>query len=177
MVQGGQVVAELTLDLLGQQRYTQALASYQSAQNSLASAKANLYTTQSDMLNNWKMYYDTATNSTYQNSDGSPNTDKRALVDFVTLQNDWLASEAKYKIALAQVTQSQTALSSSWISLQQASPLIYAPISGKVSGFSLQPGTVLLSSSTSSTTSVSNTKVANIETNANPLGDREFNGN
>src|SRR5260221_14583487 len=66
-VKSGDAIAEVDLDIDGKQRAAQALASYQSAKNSLDAATANLYSLQSAMFGNWKTYTDIAQNSTYQN--------------------------------------------------------------------------------------------------------------
>jgi membrane fusion protein, macrolide-specific efflux system len=168
MVKTGDKIAEVELDLEGQQTNAQAWSSYQGAQNSLDSAKTNLYSLQSTMFGQWKSHYDLATNSTYQNADGTPNTDNRALVDFNISQDDWLAAEAKYKNQQNVVAQAQTALNSAWLTYQQSSPTIYAPISGKVTGLSLQIGSVIAGSSSSSSTTTSSTKIASIQTDAPP---------
>ena len=171
-VKTGDKVAEIDLDLQGKQRSSQSLASYQGAKNTLESAKADLYTTQSTMFGKWRTFMDIAQNSTYQNSDGTPNNFNRALPEFHIAQDDWLATEAKYKNQQNVINQAQTALNSAWLSYQQSSPTVYAPISGTVSGLSLQVGSVISSqtesSSTSSTSSASSQKVANIITNAPP---------
>lgn len=166
-VKAGDKIAEVDLDLVGKQRASQALASYQSAKNSLETAKINYYTLQSDMLTKWKTYMDIAQSSTYQNSDGSPKTDTRQLPQFMATDDDWLATEAKYKNQDNVVKQTQTALNSSWLSYQQSSPTIYAPISGTVTGLSLQVGSVLTSQSNTSGTATAQ-KIASIKTDAFP---------
>lgn len=166
-VKAGDIIAKLDLDLTGQQRSQQAYASYQSAQNNLETAKANLYTTQSTLLTEWESYMSKATNDTYENSDDSPNTANRQLTDFVITQNDWLASEAKYKIQEKAIIQAQTSLSSAWYAYQQSSASIVAPISGTVTGFSLQPGTVITAQTNSSGGS-SSQRIASVKTNAAP---------
>jgi len=168
-VQAGDKIAEVNLDLQGQQNSQQALASYQSAQNNLESAKANMYSLQSTMFTNWKSFYDLSTNSTFQNSDGSPNYTNRALAEFHISEDNWLGSEAKYKNQQAVVNQAQTALSAAWSSYQQTSPTIYAPISGVVSGFSLQEGSVIVASSNTTNSAQSATKIATIKTKALPM--------
>jgi HlyD family secretion protein len=164
-VEAGDKIAEIDLDIIGQQKVAQALASYQGAKNSLESARASLYSLQSDMFTQWKEHYDLATNSTYQNSDGVPNESNRALAQFHISEDDWLASEAKYKNQQNVVTQAQTSLSASWFAYKQSSSIIYAPISGTVSGLSLQIGSVIASSQ-SDTQSTS--KIASIKTKALP---------
>ena len=164
-VASGDKIAELDLDLEGKLRSTQSWSSYQSAQNSLDTAKANMFSTQSTMLTQWKSFMDTAQSGSYQNSDGTPRNDTRQLPQYMSVNDDWLAAEAKYKIQQNVVNQAQTALSAAWLSYQQSSPIIYAPISGTVTGLSLQPGTVLTAQSNSSGNATSQ-KIASIKTNA-----------
>lgn len=166
-VKSGDPIASVDLDMDGKQRAAQALASYQGAKNSLDSAQANLYSLQSAMFGNWKAYTDIAQNSTYQNPDGSANANNRVLTPFTIAQDDWLATEAKYKNQQNVIAQAQTSVSSSWASYQQASPTIYAPISGTISGLSLQIGSVLTAQTGSSGNSASQ-RIANIKTTATP---------
>ncbi len=168
-VKTGDKIAEVELDLLGQQNAAQALASYQSAQNTLESAKISLYTLQSDMLTQWKEHYELATSSTYQNSDGSPNTGNRQAAEYYISSDNWLASEAKYKNQQNVVAQAQTSLNSAWLSYQRTSPTIYASISGIISGLSLQEGSVIVETTSTSNSAQSATKIANIKTKALPM--------
>jgi len=87
VVKIGDKIAELELDLEGQQKSSQAWASYQSAKNSLQTAKDNLYTVQSDLFTKWQSHFDLSTNSLYENSDGTPNTPERES------QTDYKVSE------------------------------------------------------------------------------------
>lgn len=166
-VKAGQKIADLDLDLTGQQRSQQAYASYQSAQNNVDSAKANLYTSQTTLLTEWESYMAKAQNSTYENPDDSPNTGNRQLTDFVITQDEWLASEAKYKVQQNAILQAQTALSSAWYSYQQSSASIVAPISGTITGLSLQPGSVITAQTNSSGGS-SSQRIASVKTDAPP---------
>ena len=168
-VKTGDKIAEIELDLQGQQRASQSLASYQSAKNTLDSAKANLYTLQSDMFTQWDEFYELATNSTYQNADGIPNENNRALPEFHIEQKNWLAAEAKYKNQQNVVNQAQTAVNSAWYSYQQNSSTVYAPISGTVTGLSLRVGQVIAESINSQTNTQSSTKIASIKTDALPV--------
>lgn len=163
----GTQIAELELDMEGKQRASQAFASYQSAKNSLENAKATYFTLQSSLFTNWKTYMDLAQSSNYQNADGSPKTDSRNLPQFMSTNDDWLAAEAKFKNQQLAIDQAQTALNSAWYTYQQASPVIYAPISGTVNGLSLQEGSVLTAQSNTSGTATSQ-KIASIVTNAAP---------
>lgn len=167
-VQSGDSIAKIDPDMVGKQNEAQALASYQSAKNNLESAKATMYSLQSAMLGEWNDHYELATNSTYQNSDGTANNDNRVLADFHISQDDWLAAEAKYKNQQNVIAQAQTSLNSAWLSYQESSSTIYAPITGTVSGLSLQVGSVITGSTSSSSTTTNSTKIASIKTKAPP---------
>jgi len=167
-VKSGDPISQVDLDMDGKQRADQALASYQSAQNSVNSAQANMYSLQSSMFSKWKTYTDIAQNSTYQNPDGSANTGNRVLTPFTIAQDDWLATEAQYKNQQGVVAAAQTSLSSAWANYQKTSPTIYAPISGTISGLSFQVGSVLTAQTSSTGTSTSQ-RIANIKTEATPV--------
>lgn len=167
-VKTGDKIAELELDLEGQQKSSQAWSSYQSAKNSLQTAKDNLYSVQSDLFTKWQSHFDLATSSTYENGDKTPNTPERqSQTEYRISEDNWLLSEAKYKAQQKAIEQSQSFLNTAWYSYQQASPIIYAPISGTVSGLSLQIGSVINSQSSSNTSATTN-KIANIKTDALP---------
>lgn len=166
-VKTGDKIAEVELDLQGQQNANQALSSYQSARNTVDTAKANMFSTQSTMFTNWDTFMKIAQNGTYQYEDGSPNNINRSLPEFHIANDNWLSAEAKYKIQQNVVNQSQIALSASWSQYQQTSPTIYAPISGVVSGLSLQEGSVIVAS-TNSNSAQSATKIASVKTKALP---------
>lgn len=157
----GQKIAELELDTDGKLRSTQVWASYQSAKNALESANYSLYSLRSDMLSKWDTYKELAETDTYKDI----NSGNRNLPEFYIPQDNWLATEAKYKNQTAVIAQAQTALSAAWLSYQQSSAVIYAPISGTVTGLSLQPGAVLLAQSTT-TGQASSQKIASIKTDA-----------
>lgn len=168
VVKTGDKIAELELDLEGQQKSSQAWASYQSAKNLLQSNKDSLLSTQADLFTKWQSYYDLSTSTHYQNGDGTPNLPERQnQTEYLINQDNWLLSEAKYKAQQKAIEQAQLSLNTTWYAYQQASPIIYAPISGTVSGLSLQMGTVINSQSSSNTSATTN-KIANIKTDALP---------
>lgn len=166
-VKAGDPIALMDLDLDGKQRSNQAYASYLGAKNSLDSANANYYSLRSTLFTQWDTYMKKAENSTFTNPDGSPNKDQRNLPGFASTSDDWLAAEAKFKVQQGTIVQAQTALSSAWSAYQQSSPTIYAPISGTVTGLSLQIGSVL-NAQTSSTGNSTSQRIANIVTDASP---------
>lgn len=167
LVKSGSQIVEVDLDMDGKQRAAQALASYQSAKNSLDNANATYYSLQSTLYSNWKTYMDIAKNSTYQNADGSAKTENRVLTPFTIAEDDWLAAEAKFKNQQGTIAQAQTSVNSTWASYQLSSPIIYAPISGTISGLSLQVGSVLTAQTGSSGNSAAQ-RIANIKTVATP---------
>jgi multidrug efflux pump subunit AcrA (membrane-fusion protein) len=168
VVKTGDKIAEIDLDLEGKQRNSSSWSSYQSAKNSLENAKISYYAMHSDLMTNWKSFMDTAQSSFYENSDKSPNTTNRQLPQYISVNDQWLSAEAKYKQQENVVAQAQTALNSSWLSYQQTSPIVYAPISGTVTGLSLQIGSVLTSQSNTSGTATAQ-KIASIQTDAPPI--------
>lgn len=150
IVSEGDPIALIKLDKTSQQQQTQAWASYLSAKNNLESAKTNLYTLQAEMFGKWKTFKRLAENSDYQNSDGTPRYEQRALPEFHIPEKEWLAAEAKYKNQQAVITQAQVALNSAWLSYSLLSPSITAPMSGIVSNLSVTSGHMISASSQSS---------------------------
>lgn len=166
-VNQGDPIAEIELDQIAKQNNAQASSSYQNAKNNLSSAQQTMYTLHADLFAQNKKFVDLASGGTYTNGDGSPNLANRTLPEFIQAQDTWLAAEAKYKNQQNVVFQAQTALNASWLSYQQSSPIVYAPISGTVTGLSLQVGSVL-TNQTSSTGMITSQKIASIKTQAPP---------
>ncbi len=155
MVEAGQKIMELELDMAGKQRNASAWASYLSAKNNLESAKATLYSLDSAM---WKA------NQEFLNDAVS----RGLSVDdptYIQENDDWLAAEAKYKNQKEVVSQAQAALNNAWLSYQLSSAVITAPVSGIILGINYAPGMVIGGSSSSS----SNYPVAIIRTEGTPL--------
>lgn len=142
-VSAGDKIAQITLDSSGQQQFTQASAAYLASKHNLDSANATLFSLQSTLYSKWKIYTDLAESSTYQNSDGSPNTSNRTLPAFTTVQDDWLSAEANYKNQQGAIAAAQADLSNKSASYQQASPTITAPISGTLANLQIIPGMTL----------------------------------
>lgn len=160
-VKAGAKIAEIDLDQVGKQKYQAALSSYQSAKNNVSSAQANLYSLQSKMF---------VANQNFVKGAGSTNDPITTDPTYIEQSADWLAAEASYKTQQNVIAQAQTAVNSAWMSVQQTSPFIYAPISGTITGLSLQPGSVIANSSSSNASSsdTSSQKVASIVTTAAP---------
>lgn len=157
-VNKGDKILEIDLDQQGQQKYQSALASYLSAKNSLDSAQTSLYTLQAEMFDKWKIFYDLATSSTYQNADGTPNETNRTLPEFIIAKNNWLAAEAKYKNQENQINQAKASLTSAWINYQLFSPVVTAPSSGIISDLIYEVGIAINTNSENSTTKIATIK-------------------
>lgn len=156
-VKAGDPIIELDLDQDSQQRYLQAVASYQGSKNSLASAQTSLYTLQASMFSaNQKLINDAVAR-------------ELATDDPTYIQQNatWLASEAAYNNQKNVISAAQSSLSSAYLSYKASSPVIYAPISGTVSGLSLTVGSVI-SSQSSNSNAASSQKIASVITAANP---------
>lgn len=157
-VKSGQVIAEIDLDQESKQNYMQALSSYQSAKNSLETAKISNQSLKAEMVAAQQNFITQVLNK--GKDDDNPL--------YIELNAKKKASEAKYANQENVIKQAETSLSSSWYSLRQSSPVIYAPATGKITGFSLQVGSVITSQKNSSNITVSS-RIANVLTSATPM--------
>lgn len=160
----GDKIADVELDQAGKQKQQAAYAAYLQARNTLDSANAQMHTLQSQMF---------AANQTFVNDKGNTNDPVKDDPNYVQENADWLAAEAKYKNQQAVIAQAQTAVNSAWLTYQESSPTIVAPISGTVTGLTIKEGTLLATqvsdTSESSTSSNNARKVASIKTEGTPV--------
>ncbi len=155
-VKAGEAILGLTLDQDSQQKYLQALSSFQSAKNSLDSANVNLLSLQSKMFAANQKFINDAVARDLATDDPT----------YIQENADWLAAEATYNNQQNVINQAQTALGAAGLSLRADSPTIYAPIAGTVGGLSLRVGSVI---SPTSSTSTNSQQIATILTSGNPL--------
>lgn len=126
-----------------------AYANYLAATSTLKTDNANLYTLQSVMYSNWKKFTDIATNSTFENSDSSPNTTNRVLTEFTTVQDNWLASEANYKNQQAVIAKDQAVVSAALQAYNETkSVTVTAPIGGTIVNLEANEGDQVWSENT-----------------------------
>jgi macrolide-specific efflux system membrane fusion protein len=156
MVKSGQAIAEIDLDEESKQKYAQASSSYQSAKNSVSSAQSSLYSLQSKLFSANRALINDAVARNLAADDPT----------YIMENADWLAAESAYKNQQSAISQAQSSLNSAWLSYRQSSPVIYAPISGTISGMWLQIGSVITGSTSS--TDVGGTKIASVSTSAAP---------
>jgi macrolide-specific efflux system membrane fusion protein len=168
-VVAGQKIAEIDLDQQGKLRNSQAWANYLSAKNTLDSANATLYALRSAKDTAWKKFYDLATSSDYQNSDGTPREDKRnSSAEFQSAQADWLAAEAKFKNQESVIQQTQESANTAWLSYQLSSPIITAPVSGKIN-LAISKGMVINNNQSSSVNNQNLQRIAIVKSQEFPL--------
>ena len=158
-VNAGDKIADVTLDTAGQQRQAQAWSSYLSAQNSLASAQANLYTLQNQLF---------VANQKFVNDRGITNPTDQDKQDpvYIEEQANWLAAEAAYKNQSNVITAAQAALNNASLAYQLTSGTITAPTSGTIGDLTITKGLQIGSTNTTagSSTNLSNQQIASIST-------------
>lgn len=148
----GQKIADITLDTNSQQKQAAAWSSYLSAKNSQDAAQAKINSLQAAEFK---------ANQTFMNDAVARGLAKD---DPTYIQQNalWLQAEADYKNQAAVITQSQAAVNSAWLSYIQLSSTITTPMSGRVSGLTLTPGSSITSSQTGSESSTSSSHVGTI---------------
>ncbi len=149
----GQKLADIALDQSGQQKNSQAWASYLAAKNSLDAANTNLYTLQAQSF---------AANSKLINDAVARNL---ATNDPTYIQENatWLAAQASYNNQQNVISQSRAALTSAWYTYQQTSSSITAPQAGIFFNTGLVEGLTVGSNTSSSS------KLGTIQNTANPI--------
>lgn len=158
-VKAGQKLATVELDQASNQKYIQQLASYQTAVNSLASAKNTLRQNAVDAR--------TADDAFIKGA-----LDKNKSKDGLTYDQLYTAkrvAEERFQIQQKVVDSSQLSLNSAAMTLQNYSPTIYAPISGVITGLSLREGSVIPAQAVSSSTNTLSQNIAYITTSSLPI--------
>ncbi|HZQ29618.1 MAG TPA: efflux RND transporter periplasmic adaptor subunit [Patescibacteria group bacterium] len=143
----GQPIAWINLDSSGLIKKTQALNTYLASQADLNSLQAAMFKANQTFLND-------------KGSSATPSDTQKQDPVYIEENANWLAAEAAYK-------NQQLVISQAWLSYQQVSDVVYAPISGTVSGLAVQVGSYLAPSS--STTSVGQNAVATITNDGTPV--------
>lgn len=156
-VSAGQTLMTITPDRDSAQKQSAAYATYLSAQNTVNSAQANLYTLQAALF---------VANQKFVNDKGVIDPKKDDPV-YIEENATWLAAEAAYKNQQNVIAAAQASLNSASLSYAQISSTVTSPMSGTIRGLSAQPGMVITSST--STTDSSNNTLATIHTSGNPI--------
>jgi len=156
-VRKGDKILEIDLDLQGKQKHASAWSSYLSAKNSLESAKATLYSLDSQMWAAHQEFMNDAVSRSLAPEDPT----------YIQQSDDWLAAEAKYKNQQQVLAQAEANINSNWLSYTQTSPVITAPANGVITSLMFVEG---MSIGTLDTGNInSNQKVATIKTEGMPI--------
>lgn len=154
-VKTGQNLFKVTSTATPQQKAS-ALAAYLAAKSTLDAANAGLFGLQSTMFSAWKTYTDIAENSTYQNSDSSPNVSNRTLTPFTTAQDNWLAAEANYKNQQSVIAQAQASVTNTYLAYEATQDtIVTAPVAGSVHNLDGVVGTLVAATPTGTATTAS----------------------
>lgn len=158
-VNAGDKIAEITLDMAGQQRQAQAYSSLISAQNNLNSANAQMHSLQSALF---------VANQKFMTDRGVANPTDQQKADPVYIEENatWLAAEAAYKNQTNVIAQAQASLTNASLSYQLTSGTITSPSSGTIGDLVITNGMQIGSSNTTSgsSTNTSNQAIASIQT-------------
>lgn len=164
-VYAGERIADVTFDTNGQQNYAQALASYLSAKNAVASDNANYYSLQSSMFTANQKFINDAVMRNLATDDPT----------YIEENGTWQAAQAAFVNQQTSLAKDQASLTNASINLQQNSATITSPYSGTISNITLVPGMVLSntvsnnSTSSSSTSTTSTTRIATIDNQSTPI--------
>lgn len=190
-IEAGKPIAKITLDQTALQKQAASWASYSSALSQLKTAQQSKLAADAQMWTDQKAVLDAQNNVDFKNNNINNPSTKQAYTDLekqsidsalVEARKSFTASETKYKEADAAITSAQAQVNSAWLSYQQLSDTVTAPISGSVTGLTLQVGSVITSSgnnsssastastsqSSTNTSTGSSQKIASVVTNATP---------
>lgn len=158
-VNAGDKIADVTLDTAGQQRQAQTYSSLLSAQNTLNSANAQLYTLQNTLF---------VVNQKFVNDKGISNPTDQQKSDpvYIEEQASWLAAEAAYKNQAGVISQAQANLNNASLTYQLTSGTITVPTSGIIGDLVITKGMQIGSSNTTAglSTNTSNQTIGSIQT-------------
>ncbi|HYK08998.1 MAG TPA: efflux RND transporter periplasmic adaptor subunit [Candidatus Eisenbacteria bacterium] len=159
-VEAGQVIAKVALDTTSQQKQAAAWASYLSAKNTLASAQNQMNTLQATLFQ---------ANQAFVKDRGviNPSIDQQNDPVYIEENATWLAAENNYKNQQQVIAAAESNVTSAWLSYQQLSGEIVAPISGTIIDLTITPGMQI--TAPTSTTTVSSQTVASIKSDGNPV--------
>lgn len=122
-----------------------ALATYMAAKNTLDTAQATAYSLQATMFSQWDTFKKLAEGDTYEEANGTPKYNNRALPEFHIAEKDWLAAEANYKKQQAVISQAQAAVASTYLLYQATQDTtVKATAQGTIANLSVAPGQTVI---------------------------------
>ena len=137
VVKKGQGLYKVNSTATDQQR-AKAYSDYLKAKADLETAKANQYGLQADMFEEWDEFKELAESDDYEDSDGNPRYENRALPEFHIPEKEWLEAESKYINQEQVIAQNQAALNNAWLLYQATTDgVVTAPADGTIANLSI----------------------------------------
>ena len=137
VVKKGQGLYKVNSTATDQQR-AKAYSDYLKAKADLETAKANQYGLQADMFEEWDEFKELAESDDYEDSDGNPRYENRALPEFHIPEKEWLEAELKYINQEQVIAQNQAALNNAWLLYQATTDgVVTAPADGTIANLSI----------------------------------------
>lgn len=137
VVEKGQNLYKVNSTATDQQR-AKAYSDYLKAKADLETAKANQYGLQADMFEEWDEFKELAESDDYEDSDGNPRYENRALPEFHIPEKEWLEAESIYINQEQVVAQNQAALNNAWLLYQATTDgIVTAPANGTIANLSI----------------------------------------
>lgn len=149
VVEKGQNLYKVNSTATDQQR-AKAYSDYLKAKADLETAKANQYGLQADMFEEWDEFKELAESDDYEDSDGNPRYENRALPEFHIPEKEWLEAESIYINQEQVVAQNQAALNNAWLLYQATTDgIVTAPANGTIANLSIALSQYIDTSTTS----------------------------
>jgi len=118
-----------------------ALSSYLTAKNTLEAARSTQLSLQADMFDEWDTFKELAEGDSYENEDGTPKYNQRAVPEFHIPEKDWLAAEKIYKDQQQVIGQASTQVSADWRAYQATQDSeVRAQIDGEIRNLGVTRG-------------------------------------
>ncbi|MBN1162411.1 efflux RND transporter periplasmic adaptor subunit [Patescibacteria group bacterium] len=157
VVTKGQSIMEITLNSDGEESRASAWASYLSAKSSLESAKNQLITLETALINAEEDFEDEKEQNSYQTHD--------ERIAYTLAENAWEVAKFNYDSQEDSIAQKQIALNKAWLTYQAQSPTIVAPSSGTIANIVVVEGMEITNSLSERTSST----VASIRNEGSPI--------
>ena len=139
-VKQGDKLFEIELSPESKQKAQSLYNSYLNAQQSLANAKASLYSSQVTLFNKNQYFIDHAVAEDV--AEGTP--------EYIMQESDWLAAEANYLNQEQAIKNAQQSVSASYLDYQQYQSVVVSPATGEVQGIAVTEGMMITNTDQSS---------------------------
>jgi HlyD family secretion protein len=145
-IQNGQIVKEgdklftVKSSATAQEQQT-AYSAYLAAVSTLKASQSLAHSLRSTMFTDWETFVNLATSDTYEKSDGTPIDTNRAIPEFHTAKEDWLAAEQKVIDQDKAIAANQAAVTAAWTAYQATqTTTVTAQVPGTVANLSVSTG-------------------------------------